>query len=121
MKTADNNRDYQDSWDDGTRDWTVYLQHVAERNPGNEPPDSESSQEGRSWTVAELTIILVILALLAAVLTPVFERYVRNAEIIRYQEILSISPHGRLPETGDLVGAVTARSTVDVMDAGTRY
>lgn len=116
---ADSNTKHDDSWDDGTRDWTIYLKQAAEQTPSGEVSVSDD-QEPRSWSVAELTIILVLLALLAAILTPVFERYVRNAEIIRYQEILSISPHGRLPEAGDLVGAVTPSGGIDLA-AGPRF
>ncbi len=40
----------------------------------------------RAWSLIELTIILVVLAILCAILAPVIGRYVRHAKIIRCRE-----------------------------------
>ena len=38
------------------------------------------------WSLIELTIILVVLSILAAILAPVIGRYVRNAKVVRARE-----------------------------------
>lgn len=45
------------------------------------------SVKGRGgWSLIELTIILVVLSILAAILAPVMGRYVRNAKVVRARE-----------------------------------
>jgi len=38
------------------------------------------------WSLIELTIILIVLSILCAILSPVIDRYVRNAKIVRARE-----------------------------------
>ena len=40
----------------------------------------------RPWSLIELTIILVVLAILCAILAPVIDRYIRNAKVCRARE-----------------------------------
>jgi len=39
-----------------------------------------------TWSLIELTIILVVLSILCAILAPVIDRYVRNAKVVRARE-----------------------------------